>query len=363
MIMEDKLKTAREEISRIDAEMAELFTKRMAAAEAVAEYKKEHGLPVYDKAREDELITRNSSLISNDAYRPYYVEFLRGTMKISRDYQHFLLRGAKIAYCGEVGAFAYFAAKQIFPDGNPVAQGSFSEAYAAVQRGECDFALLPLENSFAGEVGAVTDMIFQGSLVISGIYDMPVTQALLGLPGAELSDIKTVKSHPQALSQCDEFIKNHGFTKIEAQSTSTAAKSVAEQGDKTTAAIACGEAAELYGLSVIKGEINDSRSNTTRFAVFSRCESKSAGKNQSDGFCLVFTVKNEAGSLARALDIIGKAGFNMRTLRSRPMKELAWRYYFYIEAEGAVRTEAGEKMMLDLSVCCDRLKIAGIYRQ
>ena len=133
-------------------------------------------------------------------------------------------------------------------------------------------------------------------------------------------------------------------------------------GDETVAAIGCAEAAELYGLSVLQKNINESRANTTRFGVFSRAENPSAGYSESDGFSLVFTVKNEAGALADALGVIGEAGFNMRTLRSRPRKELVWNYYFYLEAEGALRSEAGEKMLEGLRKYCDRLKVVGIYR-
>lgn len=249
--MEDKLKTAREEISKTDEKIAELFRHRMKQSETVAEYKRLRGLPVEDKTREEELIRRNSALVPEEELRPYYVEFQRNIMKLSCDYQHALLDGTKIAYCGEEGAFAYFAAKKIFPDGNPVAHNSFSDAYEAALSGECEFAVLPIENSFAGEVGQVTDMIFSGSLVINGIYDMAVTQALLGIPGAEISGIKTVKSHPQALSQCAEYIRKHNFGQAETSSTSAAAKNVALANDKSVAAIACEEAAAMYGLAVL----------------------------------------------------------------------------------------------------------------
>ena len=120
----------------------------------------------------------------------------------------------------------------------------FDMAYKAAADGECDFAVLPLENSYAGEVGAVTDMIFSGSLFINGIYDMAVTQSLLGVKGSRLSDIKKVISHKQALSQCDEFIQKHGFQTEEENSTATAAKRVAAIGDKSVAAIASDKAGD-----------------------------------------------------------------------------------------------------------------------
>ncbi|MCI7345866.1 MAG: prephenate dehydratase domain-containing protein [Eubacteriales bacterium] len=359
--MENKLTQARNKISEIDVKMAELFEERMRASEDVAEYKRKCGLPIEDPQREAELIRRNSLYVSKEL-RPYYTSFQQDVMKASKAYQRRLISGEKIAYCGEEGAFAFFTAKKLFPDGIPVAKNSFEEAYAAVTSGECELAVIPLENSYAGEVGQVTDMLFSGPLFINAVYDIAVEQTLMGVKGGTISDIKKVISHPQALAQCAKFISSHGWETEPAQSTSSAALEISKKGDKSLAAIGCAQAAELYGLSVLEKNINESRANTTRFGIFSGTENTSAGRLESDGFALVFTVKNEAGALADALGVIGKAGFNMRTLRSRPRKELIWNYYFYLEAEGALRSEAGEKMLSELRMYCDRLKVVGIYR-
>ena len=139
-----------------------------------------------------------------------------------------------------------------------------------------------------------------------------------------------------------------------------AAEFVAAAGKKNLAAIASSDAAERYGLQVLERNINSSRSNTTRFAVLSRTENDHV-MDGGENFILMFTVKNEAGALAKAIDVIGRYGFNMRCLRSRPMKELLWQYYFYVEAEGCVHSAAGEAMMRDLGIFCDRLKMAGTY--
>ena len=140
-----------------------------------------------------------------------------------------------------------------------------------------------------------------------------------------------------------------------------AAEHVAEMHDKTVAAIGSETAASIFGLKVLEKNINESRSNTTRFAVFSRSEHKHADGESGIHSILLFTVKNEAGALAKALDIIGKHNFNMRTLRSRPMKELLWQYYFYIEAEGNANTREGKRMLEDLEDYCDRVKVVGTY--
>ena len=166
----NKLDAARGIINEVDKKMADLFCERMKAAEMVAEYKKEKGLPVYDATREEAIIQNNSKKLANPEYTSYYVNFLRDVMKISRSYQHKLLDGMKIAYSGVEGAFAHIAAGKIFSSGTRVAYPNFNEAYRAVVDGECDCAVLPIENSSAGEVGKVIDLIFAGSLYIKGIY-------------------------------------------------------------------------------------------------------------------------------------------------------------------------------------------------
>ena len=355
------LKEARKKINDIDKEMARLFTERMNAVSEIAEYKKEHGLPVFDAARESEVIKRNSEMVDDATIREYYISFLKSNMAVSRAWQERILNGMTVAYSGTEGAFAHIATTKLVPTAIKRSYGDFERAYRAVEDGECDVAVLPLENSYNGEVGQVTDLMFSGSLYINGILELPVSQDLLGVKGATLSDIKDVFSHQQALGQCASFIRENGFTEHEYVNTALAAKYVASQGDKSLGAIASAEAAEIFGLDVLARNINESRSNTTRFAVFSRSENKHASKEMGVCAIILFTVRNEAGALAKAIDIIGKHGFNMRTLRSRPMKELMWQYYFYVEAEGNIHTADGIAMMSELSQYCDRLKSVGTY--
>ncbi len=357
----DLLTEARREINEVDAEMAALFVRRMRAVEKVAEYKKAHALPILDAAREEAVIQSNAKRIEDEVLRSYYVNFIRNNMTVSRAYQTRLMQGMRVAYCGTEGAFAHIAAGRLFPSAERVSFGDFKSAYRAVESGECDAVVLPLENSYNGEVGQVTDLMFSGSLYVSEILDLAVTHDLLTLPGTAKSDIREVVSHPQALAQCAEYIHQNGWGTVEYSNTALAARYVAERRDPTLAAIASEEAAEIFGLAVQERNINESRSNTTRFAAFSRVESRRHASRMGEHFILLFTVKNEAGALAKAMDVIGRFGFNLRTLRSRPMKELLWQYYFYVEAEGDVYTEAGEWMMRELGFFCDRLKLAGTY--
>ena len=355
------LKDIRLDINEIDERMRELFVLRMNAAREVAEYKNAHGLPILDSSREKEIIEKNAGELEDDELRPYYVSFLQNNMAVSRNYQDMLTSGMKVAYSGVAGAFAYIAASKLFPNARKIAYPNFESAYNACVDGECETVVLPIENSYNGEVGAVTDLMFSGPLVVNGIVDIDISHCLLASVNATMADIKTVISHPQALAQCRKYIQAHGFSEKEFENTALAAEYVADTNDKSIAAIASETAASLFGLKVLEKNINESRSNTTRFAVFSRSEHKHTPGESGIHSIILFTVKNEAGALAKALDIIGKHGFNMRTLRSRPMKSLMWEYYFYIEAEGNANSKEGKRMLEDLDEFCDKLKIVGSY--
>ena len=356
-----KLDEARQSINEIDREMARLFSDRMKAVEDVAAYKKERGLPIFDQKREQALIEKNAAYIEDPAIRSHYIRFLKEEMTVSKSYQESLIKGEKVAYSGIRGAFANIAAKEIFPYGRLVAFPDFSSAYEAVEKGECDCCVLPIENSYAGEVAQVMDLIFSGTLYISGVYTLRIAQHLLGVKDAQLSDIKKVISHPQALSQCADYLKKHGFKTMDATNTALAARSVRDDGDKTIAAIASSETARLYGLKILDSHINKSAENSTRFAVLSRSEN-TALIGADARFMMMFSVRNEAGALAQAINVIGSYGYNMKALRSRPMKKLSWQYYFYIEAEGDYRNENGRKMLEELTAHCDSLKTVGRYQ-
>lgn len=355
----DAKEKARRIINETDAQIRELFCRRMEAVEDIAEYKKEHGLPIEDPEREASLLARNASEIENDVYREYYIRFQQHMMELSKAYQRRRLNGMRIAYSGVEGAFAWIAAKRIFKTGTPVSYPDFASAYKAAACGEADAVVLPTENSYAGDVGQVMDLIFSGNLAINGIYELPVDQHLLTIDGADSKKIKKVYSHPQALSQCAPFLESRGYEPISYTNTAVAAKFVAESGDKTLAAIGSEETASLYGLTVAERGIQSDRSNTTRFAVL--CPDGNRPHTDGVHCVLTFTVRNQAGCLAEAIGVIGKYGYNMRVLCSRPMKTLAWQYYFYTEIEGDIDTEKGRNMLEELGGFCDRLRVMGQF--
>lgn len=359
----DTLNSAREEIEKIDRQMAELFEQRMGCSARIAEYKSENGMPILDEGREKVLIEKNEVYVGNEDLRPFYRQFLHGVLDISKQYQHTLVETMRIAYSGIEGAFANIAAKKLFPDGELVPFKSFKRAYNAVALGNCDVAVMPIENSAAGEVGQVLDLLFSGDLYVNGLYPLRISQNLLGVEGSHLKDIKRVISHPQALQQCADYITEHGFEATESANTSIAAKQVAEMNDKTVAAIASKETAGLYGLKLLDHDINEDIQNTTMFAVVSRKREEIINNGSGATVILMFSVKNEAGSLANAIGVIGKHGFSMNALRSRPLKSSPWQYYFYAEIDGRHAFDRIDAMLGEMSKYCEALKVLGASKE
>ena len=260
-----------------------------------------------------------------------------------------------IAYCGATGSFGEQAARALFPEEELLPCATFREAYEKTVRGESDRTLLPIENSYAGEVGATMDLLLHGELSVTDVVEMRVVQNLVAVKGTKIEEIRTVVSHPQALAQCAEYIAAHHFREEIEENTAFAAKKVAESGSHEIAAIASKAAAEAYGLDVLQADVAESRDNTTRFAVLA---TDAPEKRKEERLILLFTVLDRSGALLEALKIIAAYGFNMKSLHSRPLKDKAWQYYFYVEAEG----DGDESALLrELAECCSNAKIAGKY--
>ena len=357
----NELEQSREGIRKVDEQMAALFEKRLRLCEDIAAYKMRNGLPILDKKQEEKVISNMTSLVKDPVIKDYYILFLRKAMDLSKAYEGRLLKSMKIAYCGIPGAFAQISAQKAFPDSEYIPCPDFASAYDACEEGLADIAILPIENSYAGDVGAVMDLCFSGNLYVNMMMEMDISQSLLGIRGTSEADIRTVVSHPQALAQCGAYIASRGLKEKSCENTALAAKFVAESGDPSVGAIASVETAKLYGLEIIRENINSSYLNTTRFAVFSRVQNFQPGADNGH-FIIVFTVRNEAGALAKALNIIGSHGFNMSNLHSRPLKGQIWRHYFFAELEGSVESEEGEDMLRQMRSVCDNLKLLGSYK-
>ena len=353
----DALEQARAEIDTVDVQLAALFERRMAAVLQVAEYKRAHGLPIYDAAREAAVLEKAAARIQQPALRPYYKDHIQHMMDIAKQYEAAVLGRNRAAYQGVEGAFAHIALKALFPHAEAVSYSTWDEVFEAVASGEAAHGVVPFENSHAGDVSAVLDLCYNHpELWVVDVYDLPISQNLLVLPGTQLSQLRTVYSHQQAIAQSETFLKQFRLPATAMANTAMAAKFVAESGDSSKAAIASVETAALYGLEVLVPSINTDGDNTTRFIVLSR--EKPTGGNR---FSLLFTVDNKPGKLGEVIQIIGASGFNMESIKSRPMPHVPFEYYFYVELVGDPTADETAALLRELDRTCRTVRLLGVY--
>ena len=247
----DTLEQARAEIDAVDAQLAALFERRMAAVLSVAQYKQAHGLPIFDAAREAVVLEKAAARIRNAALRPYYKDHVQNMMDVAKQYEAEVLGRNRAAYQGVEGAFAHIALRALFPHAEAVSCPTWDEVFDAVSRGDTAHGVVPFENSHAGDVSAVLDLCYNHpELWVVDVYDLPISQNLLVLPGTQLAQLKHVYSHQQAIAQSETFLKQFRLPATAMPNTAMAAKFVAESGDPSKAAIASAETAALYGLEV-----------------------------------------------------------------------------------------------------------------
>ncbi len=354
----NELERARQTIDAVDAEMADCFARRMAAVEAVVAYKKARGLPILDSGREDAVLQKNLARMENEAYKPYYADYLKYNMALSRQYQAAILGQDRVAYQGVEGAYAHIALQHLFPHAEARQYPTWDEVFEAVEAGDAAFGVVPFENSHAGDVSAVLDLCYNHKLYITEMYDLSVRHCLLGLPGAALSDIRTVYSHQQAIAQSEKFLRTLGLPAQPMDNTAVAAQHVAQSGDKTMAAIASAETARLYGLQILAEGINTDGDNTTRFVVIGR-QCPASGNR----FSILFTVDNKPGKLAQVIQKIGETGFNMESIKSRPMPHVPFEYYFYAELVGSPADAGTQTLLSALNEICRTVRLLGVYRR
>ena len=264
-----------------------------------------------------------------------------------------------VAYPGTIGSFSYSAAKSVFPDAELVGYAAFEDAAQAVTEWKADYAVLPIENSFAGAVLKTYALLEKLPIHIVGETYRTVRHQLLGVPGATLSDIRTITSHPQAIAQCDRFLeKLQNVQIIPSLNTALSAREVSEKKDPSIAAIASMEAQQEYGLSVIAENIQSSDHNTTRFFIVSM-DSQPLGT--PDKATVVFRVLNEVGALVRVLASFSESGLNMTRIESRPIPDEPFQYFFTADFEGTMERTHLRMAMEKAKPVTQELRLLGTY--
>ena len=345
------LSISRQQIDEIDSQIVELFEKRMEVANEVAKYKMETGKPVYDKEREEQKLEKLGSMSHGEFNERAVKELFSQIMSISRKYQFGVLphtddvtnfvktenvlgkKNAVVYYFGVPGTHTQQAMEDVFGVGAiGVSCQSFQGVMEAVEKGEAEFGVLPIENSSTGGITANYDLLLNYKNAIVGQYVMKIDQCLLALPGTEISDIKTVFSHPQGLLQCRKFMNEHPqYEGIEYGSTAAAAKKVAEDGDRAQAAIASRRAAKEYGLEVVADSIQQEKNNCTRFIIIGQKEEYTEKSNK---IALCIELPHVSGSLYRILSHFLYNDLNMTQIESRPIPGRNWEYRFFVDVEG-----------------------------
>ena len=376
-----ELSDYRVQIDRIDHQLVDLFTQRMETAAGIASYKKEHGLPVLDPARErrklEEVVEQAPEGVKDYAASLYTLLF-----ELSRGYQNRLLgtstslteeiRNAvettpqlfpshvSVACQGVAGAYSQLACDKLFKLPNVMYFSSFEAVFSAIEKGLCRYGVLPLENSTAGSVNAIYDLMMKHDFRIVRSVRLKVDHNLLVKPGTKRSDIREIYSHQQALSQCEQYLQSFpGVKIIPCENTAVAAQKVAES-DGHCAALSSRSCMKLYGLECLEASVQDTASNFTRFICISKKLEIYPGADRTS---LMAVLPHEPGSLCRLLTRFYALGLNLNKLESRPMPDRNFEFMFYFDLETSVYSPEFLQLMGELPGLCEEFSYLGSYSE
>ena len=369
----------REEIDAIDDQIVKLYEERMELAEEVAEYKILNHKPVFDKDREKNKLDALGAKTHSDFNRHGVRELFDQIMSMSRKKQYQLLtehgiiqesqfscigeldfQSAKVVFQGVEGAYSQQAMQEYFgKDCDSFHVETWKDAMEAIKNGYADYAVLPIENSSAGIVSENYDLLVEYDNYIVAEQIIKIDHVLVGCADADISDIQTVYSHPQALMQCSDYLEEHrNWEKISIKNTAMAAKKVNDDHDPSQAAIAGRITAELYGLKVLDEAIQNDKNNSTRFIIVS---GKKIYRRTASKISICFEIPHESGSLYHMLSHFIYNGLNMTNIQSRPIQGKNWEYRFFIDFEGNFEDDAVQNALRGLSEETTSLKVLGTF--
>ena len=369
----------RDQIDIIDKEIVELFEKRMQLSADVAEYKISNNKEVLDPKREKEKLMTLEHYASNSFNRVGVYELFRQMMAMSRKLQYRILaehgkagnipfrkvsslpmQKAKVVFQGVEGAYSFTAMHSFFGESiENYNVETWRDAMEAIKNGDADYAVLPIENSTAGIVADIYDLLVEYDNYIVGEQIIRIDHALLGLEDADERDIRTVYSHKQSLMQCSEFLDSHAdWEKFSVSNNAVAAKKVKEDGEISQAAIASAKNAQIYGLKVLRNSIQNNKNNSTRFIVVT---GKKVYTDQADRISICFEINHESGALYHALSHFIYNGLNMTNIQSRPLQNKNWEYRFFVDFEGRFEDHAVQNALRGLREETIAFRILGTY--
>ena len=373
------LEELRNELDRIDSQIIQLYEERMSVCEEVGEIKIEEGRKVFDRNREQQKLAQVTREAKDSFYKKGLTELFEQLMSQSRKLQYQLLtkkgalgrlpfigveeldwKNSRVVFQGTDGAYSQAAMHKFFSkDVNSFHVQTFRDAMEAIEEGSADFAVLPIENSSAGMVSEMYDLLEEFENYIVGEVILPINHYLVGTENTTLESIERVYSHPQALMQCSKFLDRHGsWQQIGAANTAVAAKKILNENDPTQAAICSEHAAEIYGLKILEEKINHNHNNSTRFIVVTN-QKIFLKKAQKISIC--FEVAHESGSLYHLLSHFIYNDLNMTKIESRPIEGKTWEYRFFVDFEGNMGDAAVKNAIRGLREESKSLKILGNY--
>ena len=368
----------RNRLDDIDRKIVELYEQRMEICGEVAAYKLETGKRVFDKEREQQKLSAVSAMTHNALNAQGIRELYEQIMAISRKLQYQMLaehgageklsfiemgeivcKKCRVVFQGAEGAYSQAAMMQYFGEEvNSFHVDTFRDAMLAIDEGSADFAVLPIENSSAGIVSEIYDLLVEFENYIVGEQIIPIEHCLLAAEGTKKEEIKTVYSHPQSLMQSAQYLQDKGWQQISMKNNAFAAKKVADEKDPAQAAIASETAAKIYGLTVLEKGINDLKQNSTRFIIVTNQKvfSKKASK-----ISLCFALQHKSGTLYHALSHLMYNGLNMTKIESRPLAGRNWEYWFFLDFEGNLQDSAVKNALRGLREETRNMKVLGNY--
>lgn len=373
------LEELRNELDRIDSQIIQLYEERMSVCEEVGEIKIEEGRKVFDRNREQQKLAQVTREAKDPFYKKGLTELFEQLMSQSRKLQYQLLtkkgalgrlpfigveeldwKNSRVVFQGTDGAYSQAAMHKFFSKNvNSFHVQTFRDAMEAIEEGSADFAVLPIENSSAGMVSEMYDLLEEFENYIVGEVILPINHYLVGTENTTLESIERVYSHPQALMQCSKFLDRHGsWQQIGAANTAVAAKKILNENDPTQAAICSEHAAEIYGLKILEEKINHNHNNSTRFIVVTN-QKIFLKKAQKISIC--FEVAHESGSLYHLLSHFIYNDLNMTKIESRPIEGKTWEYRFFVDFEGNMGDAAVKNAIRGLREESKSLKILGNY--
>ncbi len=363
------LEQLRGEIDGIDRQLVDLFEQRMAVVHQIGQYKKDHGLPVFDPERERKVLSSKTALLTRPELAEALQAWFRTLMTVSKDLERKLGLGMPqagvkdvVAYYGIPGAYSHDAMRQAFPVAQELPCEQFSQVFQAVVTEEAAYGIVPAENTTTGTIADVYDLMVEYPILIAGEVVVPVHHCLLGLPGARLEDVRQVYSHEQGLEQCRSFLEQHPhWEPCLYGNTALSARYVKDCGDITKAAIASQHAGRTYGLQVLASDIQKVAANSTRFFVIT--QQNRLAPQEGEKLSLTFTLQHRQGALYQALGVFAGLDCNLTRIESRPILGENFCYRFFVDIEGVFRWEKVMAILEQLGPYTESCRLLGLYHK